>query len=67
MSIDPKGANGAEELITTGEAAKILRVGRTTIRRYIEAGHLKATRLPGGKYRIWRSSVIDLRDRGIDQ
>lgn len=41
-----------EELVTVEEAAKILKVRRETIRRYIKKGHLKAVTLPGGDYRL---------------
>ena len=41
-----------EELVTVEQAAKILKVRRETIRRYIKKGHLKAVTLPGGDYRL---------------
>jgi excisionase family DNA binding protein len=41
-----------KELVTVGEAAKLLQVRRETIRRYIKNGHLKAVTLPGGDYRL---------------
>ena len=41
-----------EELITVEDAARIFKVRRETIRRYIKNGHLPAVTLPGGDYRI---------------
>lgn len=54
--IDLKGANG-DELLTTVQAAKLLGVSDSSIRRYIEAGQLPAMRLPTGVYRVPRSAV----------
>ena len=52
-----------EELITVGEAAKILKVRRETIRRYIKDGHLHALTLPGGDYRLRDSDIQKLLSR----
>ena len=52
-----------EELITVGEAAKILKVRRETIRRYIKDGHLHALTLPGGDYRLRDSDIHKLLSR----
>ena len=49
-----------EELITVEEAAKILKVRRETIRRYIKDGHLHALSLPGGDYRLCDSDIQKL-------
>jgi excisionase family DNA binding protein len=46
--------NGA---ITIAEAASILRVSRRTIERYIGAGSLRSTKLPGGLVRLSRAEV----------
>lgn len=46
-----------EELVTVEETARMLRVRRETIRRYIKSGHLKAVTLPGGDYRIAKSEL----------
>ncbi len=42
---------------TVDEAARILRVDRATIIRWIKAGLLPASRLPGGRYRIAREDL----------
>ncbi len=49
-----------EELVTVEEAAKILKVQRETIRRYIKRGHLKAQTLPGGDYRLREKDIQGL-------
>ena len=46
-----------EELVTVGEAARILKVRRETIRRYIKHGHLRAVTLPGGDYRLREQDI----------
>ncbi len=48
------------EWLTTGQAAELLGVSRSTIVRYIEAGTLDARRLPGGHWRIHRSAAEKL-------
>jgi excisionase family DNA binding protein len=50
----------SEELVTVAEAAKILKVRRETIRRYIKSGHLEAVTLPGGDYRLRGSDLEKL-------
>ena len=52
-----------EELFTVEEAAKILKVRRETIRRYIKNGHLKALTLPGGDYRLRERDIQRLLSR----
>ena len=52
-----------EELFTVEEAAKILKVRRETIRRYIKHGHLKAVTLPGGDYRLREKDLQRLLSR----
>ena len=49
-----------EELITVEEAARILKVRRETVRRYIKNGHLKALTLPGGDYRLREKDIQKL-------
>lgn len=46
-----------EKLVTVGEAAKILKVRRETIWRYIKMGHLKALMLPGRDYRLREEDI----------
>lgn len=46
-----------EELLTVEEAARLLKVRRETIRRYIKAGCLHAVTLPGGDYRLRESDI----------
>ena len=48
------------EWLTTGQAAELLGVSRSTVVRYIEAGTLNARRLPGGHWRIRRSEAEKL-------
>jgi excisionase family DNA binding protein len=50
------------ELLTTAEAAKMLRVSRGTVARYVRLGLLPAVRLPGirARLRIPRSAVEQL-------
>ena len=45
------------ELLTVEEAAKILKVRRETVRRYIKHGHVKAVTLPGGDYRLREKDI----------
>jgi excisionase family DNA binding protein len=47
-----------DPLLDVAAAAQRLGVDETTIRRYIRNGHLQASTLPGGRYRI-RESAID--------
>ncbi len=48
------------EWLTTGQAAELLGVSRSTVVRYIEAGTLDARRLPGGHWRIRRADAEKL-------
>jgi len=45
------------DYITTGEAARIMGVGRESVRRYVDNGLLDAIKTPGGQRRIKRDSV----------
>jgi excisionase family DNA binding protein len=45
-------ATPRDQLLTVGEAAARLHVSKQTIRRWITEGILKASRTPGGHYRI---------------
>jgi len=50
----------AEDLLTPGEVAKMLRVSPDTITRWIRLGQLRAAKLPSGTYRIARKDVENL-------
>jgi excisionase family DNA binding protein len=52
-----------DELMTTPEVARILRVSRATVARYVRLGQLPAIRLPSGVIRIPRSAVQKLLDQ----
>jgi excisionase family DNA binding protein len=45
------------DLLTTLEAAKMLRVGRSTLLRWIQLDQIKAVRLPSGQYRVPREEI----------
>lgn len=46
------------DLLTVQEAAAIIRVTDRTVQRYIQQGHLKGVRLPGGRLlRLSRTQV----------
>jgi excisionase family DNA binding protein len=49
-----------DDLMSTGEAALLLGVHRTTVARYITEGRLPARRLPGGQFRVRREDVLKL-------
>ena len=49
------------DIITPGEAARLLGVTIPTMRRYSAAGRLPYTRLPTGHYRFLRLDVLALR------
>jgi excisionase family DNA binding protein len=55
--------------LTTGEAAAILEVDISTIRDWVDRGHLIATRYPSaaGWRRITKESVDYMRDPRLDQ
>lgn len=44
---------------TTGEIAEICHASRATVFNWIKAGKLKASRIPGGKYKIFRRDFLD--------
>lgn len=48
----------ADEWLAIGEAAALLGLSPTTLRRYDESGRLKAHRSPGGQRRYRRSDVL---------
>jgi excisionase family DNA binding protein len=45
------------EIITPGEAAKILGVSTDTVGRYLDLGIIEGHRTPGGQRRVNRDSV----------
>jgi excisionase family DNA binding protein len=45
------------EMITPGEAAKILGVSTDTVGRYLDRGIIEGHRTPGGQRRVNRDSV----------
>jgi len=49
--------NETEELLTTGEAARLLGVHPDTVRRAQAAGKIRAARTPGGDRRFRRSEL----------
>jgi excisionase family DNA binding protein len=53
-----------EEWLTTGQAAELLGVHRSTLLRYVEEGRLPARRLPTGHYRVRREDLEKLLEQG---
>ncbi|GAB4518103.1 MAG: hypothetical protein Tsb0020_36720 [Haliangiales bacterium] len=51
------------ELLTTREAARILGVGTTSVKRWADAGILACVKTPGGHRRYPRAAVESLRDQ----
>ena len=47
-------------LLRVQEAAKLLRVSKWTVYRWIEEGRLRATKIGGGSLRVFRTSVQGL-------
>ena len=55
-------------LLRIQEAAKLLKVSKWTIYRWIEEGRLRATKIGRGSLRVFQTSVIGLIDKTrIDQ
>jgi excisionase family DNA binding protein len=50
----------SQELLTSAEAARVLRVSKSTINRYVRLGQLRAYRLPSGYLRFRREDVEKL-------
>jgi excisionase family DNA binding protein len=53
-----------DELLTSSEAARMLRVSKATITRYVRLGQLPAIRLPSGHLRIRRRDIERLLQQG---
>lgn len=52
-------AGGSEEALTTGEAARICGLSRSTLRRAVASGQLSAWRTPGQHLRFSRQACLD--------
>ncbi len=50
------------EYLSTQQAADLVGVRVGTILRWLRAGLLSASRLPGGQYRIARADLLDMLD-----
>ncbi|MGH7723232.1 MAG: excisionase family DNA-binding protein [Candidatus Dormibacteria bacterium] len=48
-----------EQILTTGEAAALCGVSRSTLRRAVAQGHLQAWHTPGKHLRFARSACLD--------
>lgn len=46
------------DLLTVPEVARLLRVGESTVRKWVAAGRVPFLELPGGDYRIPRLDLI---------
>ena len=53
------------ELLTTREAAELLRVGTTSIKRWADSGLLACVKTPGGHRRFERHALEHFRDQGV--
>jgi len=45
------------ELLKASDVARLLNVSGSTVRRWIEEGHLTSIRTPGGQHRITREAA----------
>jgi excisionase family DNA binding protein len=52
-------AQAEEEILTTGEAAALCGVSRSTLRRAVAQGHLQAWHTPGKHLRFARSACLE--------
>jgi excisionase family DNA binding protein len=52
-------AQNEEQILTTGEAAALCGVSRSTLRRAVAQGHLQAWHTPGKHLRFTRQACLD--------
>lgn len=52
-------AQSEEQILTTGEAAALCGVSRSTLRRAVAQGHLQAWHTPGKHLRFTRQACLD--------
>jgi excisionase family DNA binding protein len=52
-------ASTEEDILTTGEAAALCGVSRSTLRRAVAQGHLQAWHTPGKHLRFTRSACLE--------
>src|ERR1039458_9497829 len=52
-------AQNEDQILTTGEAAALCGVSRSTLRRAVAQGHLQAWHTPGKHLRFTRSACLD--------
>ena len=62
----PHATAGEPELLTLGDAARILSVSRDTVRRLIDRGELQVVRI-GASVRIPRTDIRGLIERCTDR
>jgi excisionase family DNA binding protein len=52
-------ADSGERFVTTAQAAQILSVSVSTLKKFILLGKLKAVKTPGGHYRILKKDLYE--------
>lgn len=52
----------ADDLVTTGEAARLFRVDVRTMRKYVAEGRVSAKRTPAGQLRFSRRELLSVLD-----
>jgi excisionase family DNA binding protein len=48
------------QVYTTKEAQDFLKISKSTIKRWLKKGIIKAYKIGGGRYRIWGSEILKL-------